>query len=232
MDFCLWAPWVFSALAGLAGWLLRAWYEERNIKDLQHQIKVKEEDIFHLHEAHELLLNDKEQKLSHLQAESDIQKKSIEELKLQLEADSKPSKSRATSNGKKKIAKAISSGNGDTPQAKSTQILPFATSEDIASANKDNKKKSGKKKKLKKKIEELSRLISKLQSKNDKIKNELKKSEGKKRKVKKVPYTIVRTIRISEIIDRKKLVKALQDVPIIKTKKSEQEKVVKGKPKK
>ena len=225
MDFYAWAPWLFSILTGLAGWFIRAWYDEEKITGLRGQLKVKEDDLYHLHEAHQLLLNDKERKLGDLSVESEIQQKSINELKFRLKQAEESNKSLLSS----VVATKKIKNNKPKAVSKSTAPKPFITQE-IDEKEKGKKPKKDKKSKLKNKIQEQSKLISKLQSKQDKLKNELKQIESSKSKTKKVPYTIIRTIKISELIDKKKLVKALEDVPLIKTKKKVSEKKVKGKP--
>lgn len=228
MDIYAWAPWLFSLLTGLAGWFIRAWYDEEKMLGLRNQIKIKEDDLYHLHEAHELLLNDKERKLGDLAVESEIQQKSINELKFQLKQAEESNKSllstvvdsKKNKNNKPKAIAKIS-----TPDPHHTEELKLEKS------GKDKSSKKDKKSNLKNKIKEQSKLISKLQSKQDKLKNELKQIESTQPKVKKVPYTIIKTIKISELIDRKKLLKALEEVPLIKSKKKVSEKRIKGKPK-
>ena len=45
-SFCLWAPWVFSALAGILGWLLRWWYDDREFNAYESIIKTKDADVY------------------------------------------------------------------------------------------------------------------------------------------------------------------------------------------
>ncbi len=83
-DFCLWAPWVFSALALTLGWLLRWWYDDRKFEELNDRIKEKESDVYHLNEAHNLLLKDKNKKISEFDDQMAIKERVIKELKTEL----------------------------------------------------------------------------------------------------------------------------------------------------
>jgi hypothetical protein len=77
--FYIWAPWVFSIIAGILGYLLRWAYDEKKIKEYEARVKTQNEDLYHLNEAHNLLLHDKEKKIADFHAEMEIKDRTIPE---------------------------------------------------------------------------------------------------------------------------------------------------------
>jgi len=63
-DFGQLAPWVISVITLILGWILRWWYDEGKFSEYNDRIEAKDRDIYHLNEAHNLLLQDKKTKIS------------------------------------------------------------------------------------------------------------------------------------------------------------------------
>ena len=106
-NFCEWAPWVFGILGAITGWLLRWWYHDGKISEFKERAEEKSNDLYHLNEAHTLLINDKNTKISTFQDEIVLKDKVINELNKevnQLRHKLAPSKE-ATAQAKKKLSK-------------------------------------------------------------------------------------------------------------------------------
>ena len=83
-SFCLWAPWVFSALSALAAYLLTDWFFRKKTNDLNEVIKSKESDLYHLNQAHTLLKNDREKRFASLEVDLEVKEKAIKQLSEEL----------------------------------------------------------------------------------------------------------------------------------------------------
>ena len=234
----MWAPWLFSALAFLIGWLLRGWYDDKKIDQIREIVKTKDNDIYHLHEAHELLLNDKEKRLKELSTENDIQRKTITELNTMLEQSEESTKSLlssvvASKKKEKKRREAAKVVNTPLPVAtidqddlkkelleetKSEKEIDMEVKEETKVTEKSNDDDTIAL--LKKKVKSLSKKLKKA-----------RRQRGKKRTiVKEIPVTILKTVRIKESLDKERLNEILEDIPIIKTKETIKKKKKKGKP--
>ena len=223
-NFCLWAPWVFSALAGIAGWLLRWWYDDKREQEYLAQIKTKDEDIYHLNEAHNLLLKDKEQKLETIQEDLAIKDRSIEELKLQISQAEESNKSLLSKMVQSKKSKSVPKAQTPAPVGlKSAEPDKNVSLIKDDAVYQDEKRKKSRRKKHR-------RLIASLKKENRKLKDQLKDQGKLERVVQEIPIKIFRTIRIREQVDQKALKKMLKNLPMVKKRKVLKEKRKKGKP--
>lgn len=214
-SFCLWAPWVFSALAGILGWLLRWWYDDQKFREYESIIKTKEADVFHLNEAHNLLLKDKERRLANLQGEIELKNRSIRELNDRIEQTETSNKSLLSQivEQKKKEVKPLAAFAA--PAASITH-----SSEDVIHKDPPKSNVKMKRKKYKKKIRKFDRIIQELKSENKRLIDEA--SSGAQETIeiiKEIPVTITRTIIKRERVNRKKLKKLLLNIPVKKSKK-------------
>lgn len=82
----VWVPWVFAIIAGIIGWLLRWWYDEGKISEYKDLLQEKSDDVYHLNEAHSLLLKDKNNKISTFQDEQVIKDRVISELNTEIKS--------------------------------------------------------------------------------------------------------------------------------------------------
>ncbi len=252
MDFCVWAPWVFSALAGLIGWLFRGWYDDRKLDELYKKLQLKDDDIYHLHEAHELLLRDKERQIGDLNAEKEVQQKSIGELQLQLSQSEESTKtllSQVVREKKKKSGKQRQSKKQKTAVLRNIEQLPFAKTDIIESepvaGDSPEIETNGKSEELKTvetdresqrsetvtpPLSDHDREIRRLRKEIRRLKSRLKKLKRKKKIIKEIPVTIRKTVLIKESLDKERLNEVLDEIPIIKTKETVRKKKKKGKP--
>ena len=79
-ELSAWLPWIYSLLALAAGWILRWWYDEGKFSELRDRLEAKDNDIYHLNEAHNLLLEDKKSKISGNTEELAMKDRVIKEL--------------------------------------------------------------------------------------------------------------------------------------------------------
>jgi len=260
-DFGVWAPWVFSAIALIAGWVLRWWYDEGKFSEFNDRLEAKDRDIFHLNEAHNLLLQDKKTKISDNSDELAMKDRVIKELssevrqlksslstyetgKVKTTKSKKALANPATKAKKKEVVASIAKSSSNPVSIVSTidkraknkkgggplkdkvtekakvkseqQIVETTISSDhFDSVNR--KKSISRKGRLKKKLLKSREKIKVLQAENKNLTAQL--STEKKEKVKEAPITITKTILVKERVDRKKLKKALKNVPFKKSRK-------------
>lgn len=235
MDFCDWAPWVFSALAGTLGWLLRGWYNQRQFTELNETIKTKEDDLYHLNEAHNLVLLDKEKKLAESEEDAQMKDRVIGELRQQLtqtETSTKSLLSKVVKSKEKKpespsivskIAKQAKKNKEIREQplkkekavALKTKKIEASKSEAIdAVVSAPEKSKLSKIDRYRLKLKKRNRIIKDLRSENERL-NEAQKLETVDVK----PIETITKVLITKTVDYKKLKKALKKVPFKKTKK-------------
>lgn len=226
ISFCVWAPWVFSALAGLAGWLLRWWYDDQKIEALKSTIKTREDDIYHLNEAHTLLQNDKAKRLEEHKIESDSKNREILELRESLE--------QTEASTKRLLSQVVEKTKNESSDL-STRPLPSASIdhqiedevEEIAVTIKKSKNPS---KKSKKRIRKYKKIIRQLKEENSGLLAQANEGQALVQEVvKEIPTTILKTIKISERVDRKKLKELINNLPLIKSKRTVRKKKKKGK---
>ena len=237
MDFCDWAPWVFSALAGTLGWLLRGWYNDRQFSELRDIIKTKEEDLYHLNEAHNLVLVDKEKKLADSIDDVGMKDRVILELREKLNQTETSTKSLLSTVVKSKEKKPASpsivakiSEQAKKNKSQKTKSSKSAQSVALKSKTKDTPSKETKittkpaqpKTKLSKsdryrlKLKKRNKIIKDLRAENDRL-NKAQQTKTEATEVK--PKEFITKILIKKTVDYKKLKKALKKVPFKKTKK-------------
>lgn len=236
MDFCDWAPWVFSALAGTLGWLLRGWYDDRQFSELRGVVKTKEEDLYHLNEAHNLVLVDKEKKLAESLTETQMKDRVINELREQLNQTETSTKSLLSKVVKSKEKKASSpsivakiseqakknKAKRDHP-TKKVKVTALKTKKESNSQKEvtatlpaPQKAKLSKIDKYRTKLKKANRIIKDLRAENVRLnKAQRLKEDGTSIK----PIETITKILITKTVDYKKLKKALKKVPFKKTKK-------------
>ena len=248
-DLSEWLPWIYSFIALLAGWILRWWYDDGKFAEYNNRLQAKDQDIFHLNEAHNLLLQDKKTKINSNAEELAMKERVIGELTAEIRqlrstagttgATADRSSVAQTASKKKKVAakkapsKTVSIVSKiDKKAKKSKHINPIKSSSDVAEDNgKPNdpagKKATSQKDELKAKLKKSQRKIDSLQAEKKALIKKL--SSVSKDSVKEVPVTITKTIKVKERVNRKKLNKLLKKVPFKVTKK-ESSKVTKGHP--
>ena len=243
-SFCLWAPWVFSALAGTLGWLLRGWYNDRQFKELRDAIKTKEEDLYHLNEAHNLVLVDKEKKLVSSLEDAQMKDRVIGELREQLNQTETSTKSLLSKVVKSKEKESttpsiVSRISKQAKKKKAEREKPATKVKALKSKKKNPSKTKGttaviptkKKKKFSKldksrlKLKKSEKIIKDLRAENVRL-NEAKQSKTESSEVR--PKESITKVLITKTVDYKKLKKALKKVPFKKTKKVINEKINKA----
>ena len=249
-DFCTWAPWVFSILAGLTGWFLRAWYDETKISSLKILLKNKEEDLYHLHEAHELLLKDKKEKLSEYSDQSELKSKSIDELKQQLTQAEETNQSLLAQLVEKKkdespspitylsSSKEINESFPSDDMEITEDLIPFEPEESDnvipMSApllqQEDKNKKKKKSGQYKEKYKSQLPVIKDLKKENKRLQQELDHALKTQEVVREIPITITKEIKIRERVNHKKLRRLMDAIPLKKKKKTISKKKKIGKP--
>ena len=223
-----WAPWLIPILTAIIGWCLRWWYDDQKIRDFQAIAKTKESDIYHLNEAHTLLLNDKESKIANYQNDLELQERAIQELKIELERAETTNKSLLSTIVEKKEEQ---SKKTLQPKQELLDIQDTETTEisEEAKSTKSSKKKKGKKKSGRK-IKKLQKAFDDLKKENQKLLGQIGKKKKSKPTIKEVPVYITKTIVKKEEIDLKKLRKLLENLPIKKSEEVTSEKKKKGEP--
>lgn len=224
--FIIWAPWVFTIIAGILGYLIRWGYDDKKIKEYEALVKTKEEDLYHLNEAHNLLLKDKEKKIADFHAEKEIKDRTIRELTHKVEQGEISNKTLLSQVVDSKKKKALSLSSYPSPAAVvSTSIT------DTVKKNSDKKsKKKEARKKYKKQLKKLNKIVQKLRNKNERMLIELNEAAGKSEQIiKEIPITIEKTILRRERVDRKKLKKYIKQLPLKKSRKVISKKIKKGK---
>jgi len=227
-NFCVWAPWVFSFLAFCIGWLLRKWYDHQRFEEMNENLERKDNDMYHLNEAHTLLQKDKKTKLSSLTDELRLKDRIIGEQKkelLQLKRSDAPKKPTASITEQSEVMldqpldpnsivsiidrrarerKVIVSDQKVATQ----KILPA----DLIEGGESIKKAKSKSSKVQRKVKKIKRLIKERDLLRDKI-AKLEQQGATK------TITITETILVTEKINKKKLRKSLRNLPIKRTKK-------------
>jgi len=260
-DFGQLAPWVISVITLILGWILRWWYDEGKFSEYNDRIEAKDRDIYHLNEAHNLLLQDKKTKISGSSDELAMKDRVIAELTAEVKqlkssqsnpikavvkpktSKKSPSKSVQKTSKKDITISALSSTNQPVSivskiDKKAKKKKGRDTIQQIAGANspdhQDQKqtkiwqasvrtgaegpsKPLSKKERLKKKLHRSQQKVKTLRSKNSELVKQL--SSESKAIAKEAPITITKTILVKEKIDRKKLKKALKNIPFKKTRK-------------
>lgn len=248
-ELSAWLPWIYSLLALAAGWILRWWYDEGKFSELRDRLEAKDNDIYHLNEAHNLLLEDKKSKISGNTEELAMKDRVIKELTEEVKQlrSSKPiqptpsdkplttkskekekTKKRKNKISKKKaIASPVSIVSMIDKKAKKKSENALVDSAhgqapdgSISSKSQDNVK-SLSKKKLREKLSKSKEKIKELRSEKEELAAKL--SIESQPTVKEVPVTITKTILVKEKIDRKKLKKVLKKIPLKVTRKESSE---------
>jgi len=238
-SFCLWAPWVFSALAGTAGWLLRWWYDDHKMAQLHSVIKTKDEDLYHLNEAHNLLLVDKRTKISAFESDVELKDRTISELRQSLTQAETTNKSLLG-----QVVEGKSSDKDSTSRPLAAVTQPSATVSMIESDNDADEaiekempptsrtshiKKKKRRKRCKKKLTKVTAINKDLKKENERLLVKLSQAHEAKKVIKEIPVTILKTISITEKVDREKLKKLIRDLPLIKSKRKVSKKKKRGK---
>jgi len=245
-NYCEWAPWVFAVVAGILGWLLRWWYDEGKFSEFRDRLSAKDNDIFHLNEAHNLLLEDKKAKIGGHSDELALKERVINELQAEIRKLKQPGsksselakKSKDQKIAKKSLTSPVSLVSRIDKKAKEKTVeSPVTASQKgdseivkkVSSIQHDSKEieerggrgsdKFSKKDRLKKKIEKRNRLIQKLKAQKADLIKQL--ASGPMEIIKERPVTITKTILIKEKVNRKKLNKAIKNVPFKRSKKGE-----------
>lgn len=216
-SFCLWAPWLFALLSGLAGWLLKWWFDDREMSELRRQVTTAENDVYHLNEAHQLLQHDKATKISEFDNIRIEKENEILNLRDRLEEADRSNKSLLAQivNQKEKPAKIksipLSSNRGVQTKISHKKQNRTESKDDLEN--------------LKKVVRRKKKIIRKLKAKNKSLSKDankkatsLESGEG---------YVILKTRKITEKIDRKKLKKYLENLPIKKSKKTKTKRIKK-----
>lgn len=145
-NYCEWAPWVFGILGAITGWLLRWWYDEGKIEEFKERAEEKSNDLYHLNEAHTLLINDKNTKISTFQEEIVLKDKVINELNKevhQLRYKLAPSKETSPL-AKKKLSKAAEKSVKAIHREKTEVVGQLDPSSLVSKIDKKAKDKAGK----------------------------------------------------------------------------------------
>ena len=232
MDFCDWAPWVFSALAGTLGWLLRGWYNDRQFSELRDIIKTKEDDLYHLNEAHNLVLVDKEKKLTDSIEDVQMKDRVIVELKEKLNQTETSTKSLLSTVVKSKEKKSSSPSivtkiSEQAKKNKAKREQPLKTTKAVALKSKktdtptaeskveaiEPKIKLSKLDRYRLKLKKRNKIIKDLRAENNRLTNQQSKIEDVK------PVETITKVLIKKTVDYKKLKKVLKNIPFKKTKK-------------
>lgn len=234
-SFSLWAPWVFSALAGIIGWLLRGWYNDRQFAELQGIIKTKEEDLYHFNEAHNLVLIDKEKKLTANLEEIKMKDRVILELKEKLSQTETSTKSLLSTVVKSKEKKPsgpsiVTKISEQAKKKKERREQPLQPTKSVALKSKKGntptaestaetthpKIKLSKLDRYRLKLKKRNKIIKDLRAENDRL-NATQQSKSKESESK--PIETITKVLITKTVDYKKLKKALKNIPFKKTKK-------------